>query len=244
MHLRSRPYESNSIRSSKTRLARILRRAGKSARVTRRGRPYDRPAAYAEPGQRPNGSDRSASSAGSHAPKMIDCGVCSIRPWMSGDEVSLRRHADDREIWLNLRDRFPHPYTEHDARRWIEVASTADPLTNFAIEVGGEAVGGIGLVLHDDIERVSAEIGYWSGRTYWGRGIMTAAVRGLTRYGFQNFDLTRIYAVPFARNVASCRVLEKAGYVREGMMRRSAVKDGVVLDQILYAATDEEYRAG
>jgi len=109
-----------------------------------------------------------------------------------------------------------------------------------AIEVDSEAVGGVSLQLHDDVERVSAEIGYWLGRGYWNRGIMTAAVRALTRYGFEQFSLTRVYAVPFATNVASHRVLEKAGYVREGLLRRSAVKKDIVLDQVLYAMTDHD----
>jgi len=111
----------------------------------------------------------------------------------------------------------------------------AQPETNFAIEVDGEAVGGIGLVLHQDIERCSAEIGYWLGQDYWGRGITGAALRAITPYAITQFALTRIYAVPFLRNTASIRVLEKAGYQLEGIMRRSAIKEGEVLDQALYA---------
>jgi RimJ/RimL family protein N-acetyltransferase len=106
--------------------------------------------------------------------------------------------------------------------------------------VHGEAVGGIGLTLKNDVERCSAEIGYWLGEAVWGRGIATAAVQALTDYGFKAFGLTRIFAVPFANNPASMRVLEKVGYVREGVMRRSAIKGGVVLDQVLYAITDQD----
>ena len=170
----------------------------------------------------------------------LDCGPCVLRPWSEGDEGSLVRHADNHEVWRRLRDRFPHPYTRADAERWIAFTRRQGPRTHFAIEVDGEAVGGIGLELGSDIERRSAEIGYWLGEAFWGRRITTAAVRTLTRYGFEALDLTRIFAVPFASSSASMRVLEKCGYVREGVMRRSAIKEGVVIDQILYARTDED----
>ena len=170
----------------------------------------------------------------------IDLHNCSLRPWRAGDEASLVVHANDRDVWLNLRDQFPHPYTAGDAEAWVKFASSQAQPTSLAIEVDSDAVGGVSLKLHDDVERVSAEIGYWLGRGYWNRGIMTAAVRALTRYGFEQFSLTRVYAVPFATNVASHRVLEKAGYVREGLLRRSAVKNDIVLDQVLYAMTDHD----
>jgi RimJ/RimL family protein N-acetyltransferase len=113
------------------------------------------------------------------------------------------------------------------------------PETSFAIDVGGEAVGGIGLVLMNDVERCSAEVGYWLGEQYWGRGITTAALTALTEYAFKKLNLTRVFALPFTRNDASIRVLAKAGYTCEGCLRRSAVKDGVVLDQFMFAKTDD-----
>jgi [ribosomal protein S5]-alanine N-acetyltransferase len=167
---------------------------------------------------------------------------CIMRGWRSGDEPSLARHANDREIWLNLRDRFPHPYSLADAEEWVRFASTQQPRVNFAIEVAGEAVGGISLMLQEDVERVSAEVGYWLGRSFWGRGIGTSALRAVTAHGMTTFGLTRIYALPYARNLSSLRVLEKAGYRREGVLRRSALKDGIVLDQVLYAFTDLDVR--
>ena len=94
--------------------------------------------------------------------------------------------------------------------------------------------------LHDDVERVSAEIGYWLGQRFWDRGIMTTAVRAVTEYAFDQFSLTRVYAVPYVTNVASHRVLEKAGFAREGLLRRSAIKNGVILDQVLFAITDRD----
>jgi [ribosomal protein S5]-alanine N-acetyltransferase len=170
----------------------------------------------------------------------LECERCVLRPWRAGDEASLLRHANDREIWLNLRDQFPHPYTAADAEWWIGFASSQPQLTSLAIEVESQAVGGISLRLHDDVERVAAEIGYWLGRAFWNRGVMTAALRAMTQYGFERFSLTRIYAVPFAANSASQRVLEKAGYLREGLLRRSAIKDGNVTDQVLFAITDRD----
>jgi ribosomal-protein-alanine N-acetyltransferase len=169
----------------------------------------------------------------------LECGPCTIRSWLSDDEESLPVHANNRQIWINLRDRFPHPYTRADAQCWLEHVTAATPETSFAIDVNGEAVGGIALVLGDDVERCSAEIGYWLGERYWGRGIATAALKALTDYAFKNLDLTRVFAVPFAHNDASIRVLEKAGYIREGCLRRSAIKDGAVLDQFMYAKTND-----
>lgn len=161
---------------------------------------------------------------------------CTLRPYRPADAASLARHADNRKVWLNLRDQFPHPYTVADAEAYIGLVAGEAPVTRFAIDVGGEAVGGVGLLLGRDIERRSAEIGYWLGEAHWGRGVATAAVRAATAYAFGELDLLRVFAVPFAHNAASARVLERAGYQREGTMRRSAVKDGRVLDQHLYAA--------
>jgi RimJ/RimL family protein N-acetyltransferase len=160
---------------------------------------------------------------------------CLIRDWRSGDEESLARHANNRKIWRNLRDAFPHPYPLEDARQWIASANAATPCTHFAIAVDGAAVGGIGFVLKDDIFRRSAEIGYWLGESYWGRGIVTEAVRAVTDYAFANFDLCRIYAGVFEWNLASMRVLEKAGYEFEARLKKSVTKDGQTVDDFIYA---------
>lgn len=165
----------------------------------------------------------------------IDCGCCTLRPFRASDAESVAKHANDRDVWLNLRDRFPYPYLREHADAYITYASSKVPPTSLAICVDGPAVGSISLVLGTDIERVNAEIGYWLGRPYWGRGIVSAAVKGMTQYAVKQFKLTRVFAVPFVRNPASSRVLEKAGYVREALMRQSAIKDGVVEDQYLYA---------
>jgi RimJ/RimL family protein N-acetyltransferase len=166
----------------------------------------------------------------------------TIRPFRSGDAEPLARHADDREVWLGLRDLFPHPYAIDDARRFIAFAAGMMPPTFFAIDVDGAFAGGIGYTPRTDVERIGAEVGYWLGREFWGRGIATAALRLLTVHAFAaQPELQRLFAVPFASNGASARVLEKAGYTREGVLRRSVIKDGRVQDQFMYAILRDEH---
>jgi RimJ/RimL family protein N-acetyltransferase len=160
---------------------------------------------------------------------------CRLRPFRDGDQASIVRNANNRKIWINLRDRFPHPYTSADADAWVREVAGHDPPTQCAIEVAGEAVGGIGITLQDDVHRRSAEIGYWLGEPFWGRGIMSEAVPAFTAYAFATFDLCRIYATVFEWNPSSGRILEKAGYKLEGRLRKSVTKNGRTIDQLLYA---------
>jgi len=160
---------------------------------------------------------------------------CEVRSWQTSDLDPLVRYANNRKIWINLRDRFPHPYRRADGIRFLRAMKEADPETAFAIAVDGDAVGGIGFMLHEDVDRASAEIGYWLGEPFWGRGIVTDALIAVTKYAIETHGLTRLFAVPFAHNTASCRVLEKAGYLLEARLRRSAIKDGVITDQFQYA---------
>ncbi|WP_422927736.1 GNAT family N-acetyltransferase [Singulisphaera sp. PoT] len=163
----------------------------------------------------------------------------SIRSFRRGDLDSLVRHANDREVWLNLKDRFPHPYTKDDARAWLQLVTRMEPETSFAIAVDDVAVGGIGIEPQGDVARRSAEIGYWLGREFWGRGIATSALRAMTDWAFANFEICRLHAGVFAWNPASARVLEKAGYTLEGRLRSSVFKDGHMTDQLLYAIVRE-----
>ncbi|MDQ6885977.1 MAG: GNAT family N-acetyltransferase [Gemmatimonadota bacterium] len=158
-----------------------------------------------------------------------------MRSWRREDAASLVTHANDRAVWLNLRDHFPHPYTPAHADLWLTRAAAADPETNFAIAVDDEAVGGIGFVRQADVHRRTAEVGYWLGRPHWGRGLASGAVDVLSAYAFASHELDRLFASVFSWNAASMKVLEKAGYVREGILRRSVVKDGHILDAMLYA---------
>ena len=164
------------------------------------------------------------------------CGAAIVRPFTPSDAESIALNADDPSVWLNLRDLFPHPYRREDAERYIGFVLRQPQLTSFAIVVDGLAVGGISLRPGEDIERISAELGYWLGEPYWGRGIATAAVKSVTAYAFTTLELLRVFAVPFASNPASARVLVKAGFVHEGRLRSSAIKDGRVLDQDLFAS--------
>lgn len=165
----------------------------------------------------------------------LDLPLGCIRSFREDDAQAIAQYANNRRIWQNLRDRFPHPYTIDDARCFLGRVIGETPETVFAIDIGGEAAGAIGLILHEDVERCSAELGYWLGEPFWGRGVMTEAVKAVTAHAFDAFSLTRVYAVPFAGNGASVRVLEKAGFALEARMRRSAVKDDIVTDQLLYA---------
>lgn len=159
----------------------------------------------------------------------------SVRSWRANDLPSILFHANNRAVARQLRDRFPHPYEPAHALGFLEWVGRQPVETAWAITLDDGAVGGIGVQLGQDIERVSAEVGYWLGQDHWGKGLATAALRAVTEYAFGQFGLTRIFAVPFADNTASIRVLEKAGYVLEGRLHRSAIKDGVVRDQQIRA---------
>ncbi|MBP2681489.1 MAG: family N-acetyltransferase [Candidatus Krumholzibacteriota bacterium] len=158
-----------------------------------------------------------------------------VRSFLPTDASSIARHADNRKIWINLRDSFPHPYSIEDAVAFIAFALAEEPETAFAIAVDGRAVGAIGFRVLPDVERVTAEVGYWLGEPLWGRGIVTEVLAAMTPWAIETYGLTRVFAVPFEWNAASMRVLEKVGYVFEGRMRRSAIKDGRIVDQLLYA---------
>jgi RimJ/RimL family protein N-acetyltransferase len=165
----------------------------------------------------------------------LDCDVCLVRDWRPGDRASLLRVANNRNVWRNLTHMFPHPYTAADADAWLSIVATKTPPTHWAIEVRGEAVGGIGISPGEGIYAKTAQFGYWLGEPYWGRGIMTAAVRTTTAHVFGNFDLARLEAPVFAWNPASMRVLEKCGFAKEGLLRKSIYKDGELIDAVLYA---------
>jgi ribosomal-protein-alanine N-acetyltransferase len=168
-----------------------------------------------------------------------DLGICRVRDIRLTDAPSIARHVNDRRISINLRDRVPYPYRLEDAEQFLASVCAGAPRTVFAIEVDGEAVGCIGIELGDDIERITAKIGYWLGQPYWGRGIMPAAVRVATLHAIVTIGVCRVHAFVFARNTASARVLEKAGYVYEGRLRRCVIKEGEILDELLYAYVEE-----
>jgi ribosomal-protein-alanine N-acetyltransferase len=156
--------------------------------------------------------------------------------------ASLVRYANNRRVWIHLRDRLPHPYTEADGIAWIEYATNTTPVTNLAIEYQGEAIGSIGLTLQDDIETGTAEVGYWLGEPFWGRGLATTALRAFCQWGFIHFALRRFYAGVMKDHASSRRVLEKVGFVLEGVHRQHVCKAGKVQDQAYYGLLCGELR--
>ncbi|MBB6110307.1 Protein N-acetyltransferase, RimJ/RimL family [Mucilaginibacter lappiensis] len=164
----------------------------------------------------------------------------TLRGWFDGDEESLQKHADNPKVSAFLLDRFPYPYSLSDAITWVAFMKKQATQTNFAIAIDGQVCGGIAVDMKVDANHNEAEIGYWLAETYWGRGIITEAVQLLTRYAFETFGIIRVQAGVFGKNTASMRVLEKAGYVKEGIMRNALIKKGVVMDKHLYAILKPE----
>ena len=162
---------------------------------------------------------------------------CVLRPWRAEDADDLARILNDRAIWDNLRNRIPFPYTRADAEDFIAAMRASDPDERwaFAITVDDRAVGSITVTRREDIYFRTAELGYFVAQPCWGRGLATHAVRQLASHVFAHTDILRLGAEVFAENLASCRVLEKSGFQLEGILRRSAVKNGVVRDMKLYA---------
>jgi RimJ/RimL family protein N-acetyltransferase len=165
----------------------------------------------------------------------IELAQCTIRSWRLEDAPSLAAHANNRNVWLTLRDRMPHPYTLAHAEAYVRDRIEQPHRLMFCIDVDGEAVGGIGVHPGDDVNRLTAELGYWLAEPFWGRGIMSAAVAAMVRYAFEHQALERIEAYVYASNPASARVLEKCGFTYEGRLRRNVIKDGAMLDSLLYA---------
>jgi RimJ/RimL family protein N-acetyltransferase len=165
----------------------------------------------------------------------LDLGEYCVRGFTAGDLDAIVKHGDNPRVARTLRDRFPHPYTRADAATFLASVWRQQPESDFAIATRAEAIGGIGAHRLSDVHRLSAEIGYWLGEAYWGRGIATLAVRALSDWLFATTDVERLFASVFEINPASARVLEKAGYRYEGRLRRNVVKDGRMLDQLLYA---------
>ena len=163
---------------------------------------------------------------------------CTIRDCRLSDAESLAKHANNRNVSINLRDRFPYPYTIEDAKSFLErVVAKRGSEQIFCIDIDGFLVGTIGLHQGEDVHRLTAEMGYWLSEEFWGKGIMSEVVPAFVDYCFDKFSLTRMFASTYATNPASVRVLEKAGFVFEGRLRKNVIKDGKILDSLLYAKT-------
>lgn len=160
---------------------------------------------------------------------------CSLRPWTNEDKLDLVHNANNRKVWRNLTDMFPHPYTEADADFWINLANQAAPSIHLAIDLDGVAVGGIGIIAGQGIARYTGQFGYWLGEAHWSKGIATAAAHAMCARAFSGSLFERLEAQVFAWNPASMRVLEKTGFVREGVHKRGVFKDGQFTDGVMYA---------
>ncbi|MGI6771963.1 MAG: GNAT family N-acetyltransferase [Acutalibacteraceae bacterium] len=166
---------------------------------------------------------------------------CCIREWRLDDKYDLAKIINNRNILNNLRDGIPYPYTEKDAEDYIRSVLSADKTKafSFAITLEDKVIGSIGIFRGNNIHYRTAEMGYYIGEAYWGKGYATSAVRQACRYVFEHTDIIRIFAEPFAHNLGSCRVLEKAGFQYEGTLRCNAEKNGEILDMKMYALIKE-----
>ena len=163
--------------------------------------------------------------------------ICKIRKWKLSDAEDLAIALSNRKVQDNLRDGLPYPYTEQDGKDYISdmLSANEDDTFAFAVTADNKVVGSIGVFRQGNIHRQTAELGYYVAEEYWSRGIMTEAVKQICEYVFGKSDILRIYAEPFAYNIASCRVLEKAGFQYEGTLRSNAVKNGEVIDMKMYS---------
>lgn len=157
-----------------------------------------------------------------------------IRPWKPEDVRQLASICNNRKIWLNVRDRFPHPYTVSDAVEWIAFTLDQKPIQNMAVTFNGEIAGSVGVMPKDDVYRKSIEIGYFIDESFWGKGIATAAVSLIVDYVKIHFDVIRLYAEVFAHNAASMKVLEKNGFKLEGIREKAVIKNNVIMDDYVW----------
>ncbi len=162
-----------------------------------------------------------------------------LRNWKLSDSRSLAKHANNYNIAKWLTNKFPYPYTENDGKAYIEFVLKDNSSKNFAIEVAGEAVGSIGIFPQADVHKKSAEIGFWLSQEYWGNGIISRAIKEVVDYGFENYDIVRIFARSFSTNKASKRVLEKAGFELEARLKKAVFKNSEYLDELIYVKLKE-----
>lgn len=158
-----------------------------------------------------------------------------LRPWNIDDLESLVKYANNPNIAKFMTDGFPHPYKEENGKMFIEFATKDNPIHIFAIDINGEAVGGIGLHPQQDIHKKNAELGYWLAEPFWGNGIIKKAIHEIVDFGFKTYDIDRIFARPFGTNIPSQKVLQKAGFKLEGSFKNTLFKNGEYLDELIYA---------
>ncbi len=157
-----------------------------------------------------------------------------LRPWKIEDATVIAKHANNKKIADNMRDGFPFPYTIEDAQTWLNMAIKESTHLLLAIEINGEAAGGIGILFKENVYRLSAEIGYWLGEEHWNKGIASEAIKKLSDSVFETTNVIRIYAEIFSPNVASMKTISKAGFNLEAINRKAVFKNGIILDQNVY----------
>lgn len=165
-----------------------------------------------------------------------------LREWIDTDAEKLVSIANEEDIYNNLRDSFPHPYRLSDAKNWINMTKfKKDSNLYFAIEVNGNLAGSIGVAFKEDVYRKNAEIGYYLSKAYRGKGIMTNSIKVIVDFIFNNFDIIRIFAEPFANNIASRKVLENSGFCCEALLKSYIVKQNLILDGCIYSLLKENW---
>ncbi|PBQ33321.1 GNAT family N-acetyltransferase [Sphingobacteriaceae bacterium] len=159
----------------------------------------------------------------------------TLRPWTMNDLQSLVKYANNHKIAENMTNQFPHPYKEENGKAFIEFATKDSPIHIFAIEVNGEAVGGVGIHPQSDIHIKNAELGYWLAEPFWGKGIVSKIIPQIVDFAFKTYDITRVFARPYGRNRGSQKVLEKNGFKLEARLEKTIFKNGEYEDELIYA---------
>jgi RimJ/RimL family protein N-acetyltransferase len=165
----------------------------------------------------------------------------TLRPFTKDDVESIAYNANNRKIWEGVRDIIPYPYSENDAEIFIEYAMSAQKEIVKAIDVDGKAVGVIGLHLKEDVFKLNAEIGYWIGVDYQGKGIVTKAIAQIVSLVFNEHKLLRVYAEVFSNNSASARVLIKNGFIPETRLKDAVVKDNQIVDLLIFSKINSNF---
>jgi len=170
----------------------------------------------------------------------IDAGPVTLRRWRESDIDALVAEADNRAVWRNMLDVFPHPYTRSDGELWIGRCMRQEPPADLVLALEDQLIGACGANRRSGVSRYTANVGYWLGENHWGRGIMTEAFGRFLEYVWETFDVERLEAEVFAWNQASVRVLEKNGFIREGTRRRAIYKDDEFVDEHFYSLLRSE----
>jgi len=165
-----------------------------------------------------------------------------LRPWNISDLDNLVKYANNWNIAKNMTDQFPYPYSEKDGKAFIEMATKDNPIHIFAIDVDGQAVGGIGIHPQGDIHRKNAELGYWLAEPFWGQGIISNSIKSIVDFAFETYAINRVFARPYGTNIASQKVLEKNNFVLEGKFDQVLIKDNNLLDELVYAIRRENWK--